>query len=525
MKTLLPFALLFSLMACQAPTTSRPNILLFITDDQSFGHTSMSGCAELATPAFDRVAREGIWFRNGFATSPGCSPSRASLLTGLYPWELEAAGTHASSFPRYYQTYPERLQQQGYHVGHTGKGWGPGNWEVDGRTANPAGMAWNLHQQASPEGISDKDYATNFASFLEQRNGTQPFCFWVGTHEPHRRFQWELGQQKDLQNIEVPAFLPDNDTVRQDIADYYAEIEWADQQLATILTLLERTGELDNTILIVTSDNGMAFPRAKANLYEHGFHVPLAIRWGAKLQSGQVREELVSLVDLAPTILAACGMNDQALAGMSGQNLLPQLTGTQPPSVKSAVFAARERHSSSRYRSLGYPQRAIRTDQHLLIWNCKPERWPAGAPQKYGVGNYPSLEARNTQQLGPLHTGGYHDIDACPSFTFLLNHREDETSQALFQASIGHRPEWELYALADDPFCLNNLANEAAYTPVVDRLRKQLFQTLRETDDPRMTDQGDVFETYPRYSRLRYFPTPDWASTHPAWVPTQAWWK
>ena len=134
-----------SLDAVEQPANlrERPNILFAISDDQSWIHTSASGCKSVNTPNFDRVAREGILFNNSFCGSPGCTPSRSSILTGRYPWQLQQAGTHASSFPKQYVVYPDLLENDGYFVGFTGKGWGPGKFEASGRSRNPAGPAFN----------------------------------------------------------------------------------------------------------------------------------------------------------------------------------------------------------------------------------------------------------------------------------------------------------------------------------------------------------------------------------------------
>ncbi len=145
------------------PAEGRPNILLAIADDQSPPHTSFAGCRAVRTPAFDRVAGEGVYFQNAFAASPGCSPSRASLLTGRQHWQLEQAGTHSSSFPQAYPVVPDLLEGAGYWVGMTGKGWTPGNWRVDGRLRNPAGPEFNRRTFNPPRpGISRVDYAANF---------------------------------------------------------------------------------------------------------------------------------------------------------------------------------------------------------------------------------------------------------------------------------------------------------------------------------------------------------------------------
>lgn len=506
------FLLLLALVPVDGDTSlrqqdGRPNILIAMSDDQSFPHASAYGSKFVDTPAVDRVAREGVLFTNAFVASPGCSPSRAAFLTGRYPWQIEEAGTHASLFPRKYVVFPDLLERAGYFVGYTGKGWGPGDWKESGRPRNPAGTHYNARTLDPPgEGISRTDYAPNFGDFLKQRSKDQPFSFWYGGHEPHRAFAEGSGRRagKSLGDVEVPSFLPDVPEVRSDLLDYAAEIEWFDQHLGRMLELLEQAGELENTIVIVTSDNGMAFPRAKGNVYEHGIHVPLAIRWGARAPGGRVVEDPISLVDLSPTILEAAGIEHPGAFPLSGRSVLNLLVSSRQGVVdpsRDAVFAGRERHSSSRYNNLSYPQRAIRTPQYLYIRNFEPERWPAGAPRKY--------EKDGT--LGPMHAA-YHDIDRSPTLSYLVDHRANPFIRRHLHLAVERRPAEELYDIRKDPGCLRNLANESASDAVTASLRVQLVDYLTKTNDPRILGQGDIFETYGRYGQeMRTFPPPEWA--------------
>ncbi|MCC5939305.1 MAG: sulfatase [Lunatimonas sp.] len=491
----------------------RPNILFVISDDQSYPHASVYGEDWVQTPAFDRIAKEGVLFTQAYTASPGCSPSRAAILTGLNCWQLEDAGTHASAFPNQYKVYPDVLETLGYHVGFTQKGWGPGNWEISGRTRNPAGKPYQSQKlTALTSGISQNDYAANFLDFLEDRQEDQPFCFWFGPAEPHRVFEEGSGlaSGKDPFAVNVPGFLPDTPEIRSDLLDYALEIEWYDQHLGKMLAHLEAIGELDNTLIVVTSDNGMAFPRAKANMYEHGIHVPLAIRWGNWVKPGRVDEGLVSLIDLAPTFLEAAMGEEfkeyQAENPVEGRSLIGRLLNkglsTQQDPTR-AVFSSRERHSSSRWNNVGYPQRAMRIGNFLYIRNFKPERWPAGAPQKF--------EADGS--LGPEH-GGYHDIDACPTLDFLIDNRDDPEFGFYFYLAVDRRPEEEFFDVAKDPYCLQNLAVDPAFKKELEKARTDMEFYLRETGDPRMTAEGEVFESYIRYSPIRTFPEPDWAK-HP----------
>lgn len=525
--------LLFFAFTSAATADSRPNILVAISDDQSYPHASAYGYQAISTPAFDRVAKSGVLFTNAFTPAPGCSPMRAAFLTGRNIWQIEHAGTHASSFPQKYEVYQDRLEATGYFVGFTGKGWAPGNWKTSGRSRNPAGPAYSSKTLKSPDGIRNTDYAANFAEFLKQRPEGKPFSFWYGGSEPHRSFKKGIGREHGLDpdKVVVPSFLPDTPEIRDDILDYCFEIQWFDQHLGRMLDALEEAGELDNTLVIVTSDNGMAFPRAKANVYEYGIHMPLAVSWPAGIPEparDRTTDELVNLIDLTATIYEATGATpptEYPLAGHSILNSLKQSNkASNPIRRRDAVYSGRERHSSSRFNSLGYPQRCIRTKDYLFIRNFRPERWPAGTPRKIGSGGYPKANVILNGVLGPMH-GGYHDIDACPSLTFLINKRDDSDIGHFLGLSVDRRPAVELFDIRKDPGCLTNLAANPDLADIRRSLDDRLTSYLKATSDPRVAapDTGDIFETYPRYSGLRWFPTPGWAIEHPNRVPQQDW--
>lgn len=483
----------------------RPNILFVISDDQSFPHASAYGSEFVETPAFDRIAEEGVLFTNGFAPSPGCSPSRASILTGRYPWQNEAAGTHASSFSEKYTVLPDLLEEAGYEVGYTGKGWGPGDWKEGGWDRNPAGPAFQDEKLTPPhDDIRDTDYAGNFRTFLNQRQEESPFYFWMGTSEPHRAYEKGTGvaEGKDIEDVEVPDYLPDTPEVRRDLLDYAVEIEWFDRHLGKAIALLEERGELENTLIIVTSDNGMPFPRAKANLYEDGIHVPLAVRWGKQVAGRRVVDDLISLIDLMPTVLEAAGVEQHGEYGMTGKSLMDILTSSEEGTVdtaRDAIYSGRERHSSSRWNHLGYPQRALRTQQYLYIRNYAPERWPAGSPRRIDDG-----------EVTPMHSG-YHDIDAAPTLEVMTEQADDPYFNRYLHLSVGRRPSEELYNIQKDPACITNLALDSDYEALTSNFRKRLTAFLRETGDPRVAGKGEVWEDYPRLrGPMRTYPAPEW---------------
>lgn len=501
----------------------RPNVLIAISDDQSYPHASAYGHPVVRTPGFDEVARRGVLFHQAFTPAPGCSPMRAAFLTGRYIWQIREAGTHASRFPADLMTFPHALQQAGYRIGTTGKPWGPGNYRASGRQENPAGPAYSQLRQEAPKGISKTDYAANLDAFLDQTEDESPFCFWFGGHEPHRSFDRGIGAKSGMSASEVvvPGFLPDSDEVRSDLLDYFFEIQWFDQHLVRMLRSLERRGMLENTLVIVTSDNGMSFPRAKANLYEYGIHMPLAISWPEKFDGRQSTDALVNLIDVTATIYEACAV--QPPQQITGKSLLDVLCGREK-SVQSAVFSGRERHSSSRWNSLGYPSRCVRTDEFLYIRNYAPERWPAGAPRKYSKVTY-DVEGRDVSaKLGPEH-GGYHDIDACPSLSYMIENRTEASVARLFDLAVAKRPREEFYSVKEDVACLENLAAQGH--PELDLHRELLTAELLRSGDLREVNfqASHIWETYPRYSSLRWFPRPDWdrdASPQQR-VPTQDW--
>jgi len=239
------------------------------------------------TPAFDRVAREGLRFARAYTPNAKCAPSRASVLTGRNSWQLEAAGLHGGFYPAGYRTFMEALRANGYFAGFTGKDWGPGDpGTIDGKPRRLTGPDYSQIKTKPPTpNISPIDYAANLAEFLAKKPTGQPFCFWYGAKEPHREYTYGSGVKvagKSLADIDrVPSSWPNTATVRNDMLDYALEVEYFDQQLGRMLDLLQQAGELENTLIIVTSDNGMPFPRAKGTTYELSLHMPMAIRWPA----------------------------------------------------------------------------------------------------------------------------------------------------------------------------------------------------------------------------------------------------
>ncbi|MGH9340958.1 MAG: sulfatase family protein [Acidobacteriota bacterium] len=456
----------------QAEQTRPPSILLAIADDWSYGHAGVYGTKWVNTPAFDRIAREGVLLENAFTSNPKCSPCRASLLTGRNSWQLEEATNHFGIFPAKWPVYQDILEKAGYLVGFTGKGWGPGDFKAGGFERNPAGPEYSGNQLTTPHaGMSNKDYAANFVDFLKERQPGQPFSFWFGTHEPHRVYEQGIGLRsgKRLEDVDLPAYYPDSNLIRSDILDYAVEVEWFDTHLGRIIEHLEKIGQLENTLILVTSDHGMPFPRVKGQVYEHGYRLPLAVRWGSQVKPGRKVEDFINVRDFAPTFLEAAGLAPPD--SMTGRSFLGLLKSDQSgwiDSSRNRMVIGKERHDLGRPHDWGYPVRALRTPEYLYIRNYHPERWPAGNPET-----------------------SYPNCDNSPTKTF-LTFRFDE----YYRLAFGKRPAEELYRISEDPDCVDNLANDPQLAEVKEKLREEMEALLRADQDPRVLGNEEIFDTY-----------------------------
>ncbi len=427
----------------------RPNLLLCIADDWAWPHAGAYGDTVVRTPTFDRIAREGVLFTHAFSAAPSCTPSRAALLTGRTPHQLETVANLYGPLPAKFDVYPDLLEAAGYVVGYSGKGWGPGDVGACGRPRNPAGPAFE-----------------SFEEFLRTVPADKPFCFWFGSRDPHRPYEPGSGTAGGLraESVRVPPYLPDTPAVRQDILDYYAEVERFDRDVGRLLDALERSGRASNTLVVITGDNGWPFPRGKANLYDAGTRQPLAVRWPGRVKGGRTLPAMVNLSDLAPTFLEAGGL--KPAGSMTGRSLLPLLLG-KTQRGRTAVFLERERHANVRRGNLAYPARAIRTPRFLYIRNLAPDRWPAGDPELW-------------HSVGP-----FGDCDNSPTKEFILAHRNEPAWRRYFELAFARRPAEELYDLENDPDQIVNVAWRQEFAGVLQTLRAALDHWMRRTGDPR----------------------------------------
>lgn len=404
-----------------APAERRPNLVLFIADDWG-RHAGAYGTAPVPTPAFDALARQGALFTNAFTPAPSCSPARAGILTGRYPHRLGKGANLSGPLPDAHPRYPDLLAAAGYHVGCVGKGYGP---------------AWLDKEAKKKAGTPYPDVAAFFAA----RPAGAPFALWLGSNNPHRPYDVALTRQKNVDpaRVPVPPFLPDAAEVREDLADYWTEVAALDAELAALLADLSKKNEAANTLIAVTSDNGMPFPRAKTTLYDAGCAVPLAIRWPARIRAGQNSAAFINTIDLAPTFLEAAGV--KPAGPMDGRSLLPLLTKGDD-NGRNAVFVERETHVPHQGDNGGYPMRAVRTAAFLYIRSLQPDRMPAGYPEP-------------NQQF----PSGFVDTDEGGAKRTLAA-RYKAGGDRLADLAFGRRPAEELYDLRTDPHQMNNRATD-----------------------------------------------------------------
>lgn len=499
--------------AASAAAPRRPNILLFLADDWgryagAYRDPKRPGINDVVrTPHIDRVAREGVLFTNAFMATPSCTPSRAAIATGCYSFRCgSAANLRGGSWKgrrdpgRDLPGFGQLLGASGYSVGGSFKTL-QANW-LGGKTRGLADFhrySLYLSEARTPEDVAARreqvlaQAREGLRGALAGRAPSQPFFYAYGPINAHR--PWVRGSGKKLWGLEpdslegkLPGFLPGVPVVREDMADYLGEVQALDLMVGVFLDELEKSGELDNTLIVLTGDNGIpGMPRGKCNLYDFGVHAPLIVRWPGRARAGQVVDDFVNLMDLAPTFLEAAGLEPPA--AMNGRSLLPQLTSGKSGMIDPArdfVVTSRERHvPNARPGNLPYPSRAIRTRDFLYIRNFHPDRWPMGEP----ASGEEKLSFDDIAEYRSFVTT--KDMDASPSKAWVVTNRLSRGGERFYDIAFGKRPAEELYDLHRDPDCLRNVAPEARYAKEKAGLAGRLLAVLRQAGDPRLDDAFD----------------------------------
>ncbi|MFP6907239.1 MAG: sulfatase [Verrucomicrobiota bacterium] len=437
---------LFLSSALLVSAADRPNILLIVSEDNG-PELGCYGEPTVQTPVLDRLAAQGVRFDRAYVPQAGCSQSRAAFLTGLYPHQNGQIGLATWKFRMYRADTPNMvrsLKQAGYRTGLIGK------LHVNPESAFP--FDFKAISSANFNRKKLHDYARQAGIFFS--SGDAPFFLSVNYPDAHRPFLSQVAglpaQPLSAKEVKPLAYFGlDTPELRQQTADYYNCMQRLDQLVGDLLAQLKRSGKADNTLVIYIGDHGADLLRGKRTSYEGGLRIPMIIRWPGKVKPSQVREELVSSIDLLPTVLEATGV--AAIKTLPGRSLLPLLRG-EGTTWRSYLFAEYHLHSAHNF----YPQRSVCTRRFKLIQNLMP---------------------------GVVNPGYDFTLDRFYSGLAKTIARAPEPVRRAYDR-MRHPPAFELYDLDADPHEFTNLADRPEQAAVLETLKRELAGWRRQTGDP-----------------------------------------
>ncbi len=450
----LSFLALFLLSAAGTVCAAAPNIVFVLSDDHSYPFLGCYGRPEMKTPNLDKFASEGMKFHRMFTGAPQCVPSRATFLTGRSPVACRIT-RFSSPLPRDETTFPEILKKDaGYFVGVLGR---PYHLDGSGRSPDATSKVFEANQMQTFKDRYDYVDATGqpnipatMKEFFDQRPAEKPYFLWVNFSDPHH--PWDTGANPpDPAKLAVPGSLPDLPGVRSDLSRYEGEVEHMDGDFQRVIDIIKNRAGLENTLIIFTGDNGMAFPSGKGNLHDPGLNVPLLVWWPGMIQPGTESRTLLSGEDIAPTCLEAAGLTKPAR--ITGQSFLPLLRG-QAYEPRKHIFAERGPHGSATFNestsaaAVDY-SRAVRSDRYKLIYNVTP-----------------------SHRYSPVDSAGD------PGWQEIVKAHDEKQLASEFETLwfTSPRAVYELYDLEQDPSELRNLAGQ----PDMKQIEMQLKEALQE---------------------------------------------
>ncbi|WP_209309640.1 sulfatase family protein [Tamlana crocina] len=442
------------------------NILFILTDDQG-AHLSAVGTKGISTPNIDALAKNGVLFTKSFAVVPSCSPSRSSIMTGMYPhanghWRntitprldepVSEFGRQSKTVDKvgiheYLKTLPELLQEHGYFTGITQKFHMSPPWKFPYSDRNPVN--------------NDPDQFKNVISQYIASAGDKPFFIQANIAPPHRNFDHHMDKFSEFlpnpEDIEVPEYLADTPEMRKDLAKYYGSVQLADACAGSIISALKEKNLLESTIIIYTSDQGEPYHRAKASAYYAGLHVPF-VASGPSIVKNKISDALISHIDIMPTILDYA--NIDIPSSVQGKSLKSLLNGKQEKlSNRDYIFG--EHNSHGPIRAEHYPSRAVFDGRYYYIKNLmhsKTYELPADLKVEKGWGNH--------------------------SYQATLKAKESHPVQySLLKQLESGRPKEELYDMKNDFGQINNLVNNPEYKEKLKELREAINAWRKETGD------------------------------------------
>ena len=427
------FSILFLVVIFTPLVAASPNLVFIIADDCTFRDIGCYG-GQARTPHIDRLATQGMRFERCFQAAPMCSPTRHNIYTGLYPVKSGAWPNHTRAYP-HVKSIVHYLRPLGYRITQTGK-----------THVNP--------QEVFPfenfGGGKNPDMKYIDRLFAETADGGKPFCLFACSNEPHS--PWNKGDAAAYPpaKVKLPPYIVDTPRVREDFSKYLAEITYYDSQVGEILELLDKHGLGNNTLVMVVSEQGNAFPFAKWTCYDHGLQSAMVVRWPGRVKAGAVSDAMVEYVDVTPTFIAAAG--GQVVKGLDGKSFLPVLTG-ETKRHKEHVFGIMTTRGIINGTD-AFAIRSVRDERYKLILNLNYESKFTNACTKMPL--FQSMVAKASAG--------------------------DATAKKLVRA-YHHRPAIELYDMEKDPLEMKNLADKTGSKIHIKRLRAKL--------DAWMKSQGD----------------------------------
>ncbi len=444
-------AITLSIVPALAADTTRPNLVLFLADDLGYDFTGCYGNKVVQTPHLDALAREGMKFTEAFAASPTCSPSRAALLTGLYPQRNGTMGNHTDCHPDV-KSLPAFLKPLGYRIVAADK------TDVRPRSVFPwetlrAELPKNpaLDRRYRGEGLDTAQIETLLADHEKTHPG-QPLCLLIGENCPH--VVWEKNKIYDPAKLPIPPFIVDTPKTRTALANYYQDITTMDRHLGDVLASLERHGFATNTLFLFTADQGPEWPHCKWTCYDTGLRVPFIVRWPGSVTPGSVSKALLSLIDITATFVdAAGGAVPPDLDAHSFKDVLLGKAATH----RTEIFAT---HTGDGTFNM-FPQRCARNTRYKFILNLNPERtWTTHFTKVDGIAD------------------SHKEV-----WDTWVDKAKNDASTARLVNVIEHHAAEELYDTQTDPYELNNLAARPELKPVLDKLRANLAQWREQVGD------------------------------------------
>ncbi|MCK5441448.1 MAG: sulfatase [Maribacter sp.] len=446
---------LFLLTSCadsknQEKDKRQPNFIVFIADDAAWNDCGPYGNQAIKTPNINKLAEDGLVFDNAFLTASSCSPSRGSILTGRYPHSAGTQELHMP-FPEEQILFPGELQKAGYYTAIAGK-YHPGPWRAEFDSI--------YRYSGEPSGCKQ------WVKAIQERPKDKPFFLWLASIDPHRDYEPNIiPEPHNPEDVIVPPYLPDTDSIRKDLGLYYDEISRMDSYLGKVMEELKKQGVEDNTLVIYMADNGSPFPRSKTRLYDSGIKTPFIVRWPGVTTKARTRS-LVSSIDIAPTFCELAGANiPESFQGVSFTPIL------YDNSVKTRDHIIGE-HNWHDYQA---HERAIRNHKFLYIRNAFPEL--SASPSADVVRSITYQEMIKLDKAGKLN----------------------EKQQDCF---VKPRRAEELYDVINDPYQFNNLAEDQEYKEALTEMSRLLDTWIKETDDK--IPANPTPDKFDRWSGIRF---------------------